>query len=126
MIFESIQSAEFQFVHSNFFGELIVGLFLGYGALRHTKPPESAGRNKMRVNSARLRTIVRNFVWAGTVDGHAGGDGGSPGSVSAGVELAFQIHGQQFSIGGGAGATTNFRRMSLGGAADGFGARVNH
>src|ERR1700739_1819647 len=126
LVFERIQDTEFQFVHGKFFGKHVVELFLRDGALGHSEAAERACGNEMRVYGASLRAIVRDFVWPGAMNGHASSDGGTPGSIGTGIEFPLKIHGQQSSIGGGAGAAMDFRRMALCGAANGFRTGINH
>ena len=104
----AFKNAKFEFVHADFFRERIVKLLLRDGALRNTEATKGAGGNKMGVNGAGERAIVRNFVRSRAVNRHARGDGGAPGGICAGVEFALEIHGEQFSVGGGTGAAMNF------------------
>src|SRR6202030_2521809 len=126
VIVQCVLDTEFQTVHSQFFGELVVKLLLRDGCLRHAKTAERSRWNQMSVHGACYRAVVCHLVRSGSMYRYTAGYGRSPRRVGASVEFSAEIHRQQFAVLRRARFASDARRMALCRRPDGLRARVDN
>ncbi len=112
---QCIDVAELEAVDAGFGGEVVVERLVRDGRLRNAEAAEGAGGRFVGENCARAVAHVGNFVGAGAVYGHAAGDGGAPGGVGAGVEVAVGFVGDEAALGVAGGAGFDLGGVALGG-----------
>src|SRR5580704_804676 len=62
VVVERIENAELKTIHAELVGQIVIELLLRDRALGHAKATKCAGRDKMRMDGACERAIVRNEI----------------------------------------------------------------
>ena len=91
MIVERVADAELQRIDAEANSEIVIELFLRDGHLGHTETAKRAGGDDVGMNGTRERSIVRNDVRPGSVNGYSSRDRWSPRGICAGVEVGGEV-----------------------------------